>query len=187
MRNKHQGFTIVELLIVIVVIAILAVITIVAYNGLQTRGANSATYAAASNAIKLIQTYIVANDSYPLTAAGTNGGCLTADTNCAVGGTARTTNATLTNNLKTAGTLPTGVPTQDANNYGIFYQYNSGRNLNGTAQPVVIVYHLKGTNMDCQQPVTSGMVTNMTTPATPYTSSTGGITTCVVSIPGPAT
>lgn len=37
-KNKHQdGFTIVELLIVIVVIGILAAITIVAYNGIQTR------------------------------------------------------------------------------------------------------------------------------------------------------
>jgi prepilin-type N-terminal cleavage/methylation domain-containing protein len=35
--HKRHGFTIVELLIVIVVIAILAAITIVAYNGVQTR------------------------------------------------------------------------------------------------------------------------------------------------------
>lgn len=35
--KKPQGFTIVELLIVIVVIAILAAITIVAYNGIQAR------------------------------------------------------------------------------------------------------------------------------------------------------
>lgn len=35
--NKKQGFTIVELLIVIVVIGILAAITIVAYNGVQER------------------------------------------------------------------------------------------------------------------------------------------------------
>ena len=38
---KQKGFTIVELLIVIVVIAILAAITIVAYNGIQTRARNS--------------------------------------------------------------------------------------------------------------------------------------------------
>lgn len=35
--NKQTGFTIVELLIVIVVIAILAAITIVGYNGIQTK------------------------------------------------------------------------------------------------------------------------------------------------------
>lgn len=41
-KNKQQaGFTIVELLIVIVVIAILAAITIVAYNGLQQRSRDS--------------------------------------------------------------------------------------------------------------------------------------------------
>jgi prepilin-type N-terminal cleavage/methylation domain-containing protein len=41
-KNKQRGFTIVELLIVIVVIAILAAITIVAYNGLQQRSRDSA-------------------------------------------------------------------------------------------------------------------------------------------------
>jgi type IV pilus assembly protein PilA len=36
-RSKQTGFTIVELLIVVVVIAILAAITIVSFNGIQAR------------------------------------------------------------------------------------------------------------------------------------------------------
>jgi len=40
--QKQSGFTIVELLIVVVVIAILAAITIVAYNGIQNRAKSSA-------------------------------------------------------------------------------------------------------------------------------------------------
>lgn len=40
-HSKQIGFTIVELLIVIVVIAILAAITIVAYTGIQNRAAGT--------------------------------------------------------------------------------------------------------------------------------------------------
>lgn len=49
-NTKQRGFTIVELLIVIVVIAILAAITIVAYNGIQNR-AKTSQYQADANAI----------------------------------------------------------------------------------------------------------------------------------------
>ena len=67
MRTQRQsGFTVVELLIVIVVIAILAAITIVAYNGIQDRAKNSAAMAAASQAVKKLEAYKVQNnDSYP--------------------------------------------------------------------------------------------------------------------------
>ena len=47
-QTKSSGFTIVELLIVIVVIAILAAITIVAYNGIQDRANTTANQGIAS-------------------------------------------------------------------------------------------------------------------------------------------
>ena len=50
--RKDRGFTIVELLIVIVVIAILAAITIVAYNGIQNRAKTSSAQAAGNVVVK---------------------------------------------------------------------------------------------------------------------------------------
>lgn len=66
MWAKSKGFTIVELLIVIVVIAILAAITIVAYNGIQQRARASEASAALSQAKKKLELYKVDNSAYPL-------------------------------------------------------------------------------------------------------------------------
>ena len=48
-KTKNQGFTIVELLIVVVVIAILAAITIISYAGITARANESAIKLQASN------------------------------------------------------------------------------------------------------------------------------------------
>lgn len=56
-QTKSRGFTIVELLIVIVVIAILAAITIVAYNGITARANTTSAKAAAGTAVKKIEAY----------------------------------------------------------------------------------------------------------------------------------
>ena len=65
-RNTSSGFTIVELLIVVVVIAILAAITIVAYNGIQNRAKESALLSTASQNAKKLATIALTNgDTYP--------------------------------------------------------------------------------------------------------------------------
>lgn len=58
-HKKQSGFTIVELLIVVVVIAILAAITIVAYNGIQNRSKQSAAQAAVNQGIKKVSLWQV--------------------------------------------------------------------------------------------------------------------------------
>lgn len=68
MRKKQQsGFTIVELLIVIVVIGILAAITIVAYNGIQARAYKTNQIAAVKAYRTALELYYTQNQSYPST------------------------------------------------------------------------------------------------------------------------
>jgi prepilin-type N-terminal cleavage/methylation domain-containing protein len=68
--GSRSGFTIVELLIVVVVIAILAAITIVAYNGIQNRAKISAVTSSIESAVKAIEIYALKNaDTYPSDAA----------------------------------------------------------------------------------------------------------------------
>ena len=109
LKSNQKGFTIVELLIVIVVIAILAAISIVAYVGIQNNARASERQSDASNIVKVAETYFAQNSAYPTTAAHFSAADL---------------NAKLPANVGVAGTtLPTDTqtvgnengPTVDAN------------------------------------------------------------------------
>jgi len=68
-KTKSQGFTIVELLIVVVVIAILAAITIVSYNGITNRANASSAKSTASSMQKKIELYQADKGRYPISLA----------------------------------------------------------------------------------------------------------------------
>ena len=72
LRWSQKGFTIVELLIVIVVIAILAAITIVAYNGVQQRARDSQRDQNIQTITKALELYYVDNGRYPAGGGSTN-------------------------------------------------------------------------------------------------------------------
>jgi len=63
-QTKPKGFTIVELLIVVVIIAILAAITIVAYNGIQNRANTSAAQSQAASIVKKFEALGAVKGSY---------------------------------------------------------------------------------------------------------------------------
>lgn len=65
MNQSARGFTIVELLIVIVVIAILAAISVAAYSSIQHRARTSAVHTDLSSAKKKLALFRVDNGRYP--------------------------------------------------------------------------------------------------------------------------
>ncbi len=71
-RNRtSSGFTIVELLIVIVVIAILAAITVVAYNGIQARARDTQRKSDVAALVKAFELYYADNGMYPVSSGST--------------------------------------------------------------------------------------------------------------------
>ena len=113
-KNKSQsekGFTIVELLIVVVVIAILAAITIVSYNGITSRANGSAAAAAAATAQKKAEAYNAEVSNYPGGLTDLTGA--TSDKSYYLTGVSATaslsTNPISTNGTKTILYVPCGV------------------------------------------------------------------------------
>ena len=130
-QTKQRGFTIVELLIVVVIIAILAAITIVAYNGIQNRAKTSSAAASASAVQKKAEIYAVDNTTspgnYPTTLSALTGAASTASYSLASG------SVTLQTTALVAGTAPSSEKTinfytcDSAKGYKIqYYDFTQG-------------------------------------------------------------
>ena len=73
-RRATKGFTLVELLIVIIVIAILATITIVSYNGVQKRARDTRRMDDVNKIVDMLKLYAINNGTmYTASGCGYNG------------------------------------------------------------------------------------------------------------------
>lgn len=119
--KKRVGFTIVELMIVIVVIGILASITIVAYNGIQARARDVTRKSDISNLADLIEIYATKhNGQYPLSSGSTA-------INSSWSTTGDASWANLVALLSPYGTVPTGDPSGKPGGMGSYnYSYFGG-------------------------------------------------------------
>ncbi len=149
---KQKGFTIVELLIVIVVIGILAAITIVAFNGVQARAENNKTVSAVGQYVRILKGYAVNNNnlypiaSYPClaphTTPATKCANVTDATGACTGAGGAATQATFDTALKTEVASLPQPSTQSMNCGGKMYGgawYNST-----TGATATVVYYLRG-------------------------------------------
>ncbi|MDB5177196.1 MAG: putative Fimbral protein [Candidatus Saccharibacteria bacterium] len=159
--RKNAGFTIVELLIVIVVIGILAAIVIVAYNGVQLKARNSSAVAAIQSYKKALTQYAIDHQAYPVNGAVCLGqdypdtGVFTAASNrsCFRSSSSGVISTTFNNNIKPYmgnGTLPTpnnsvfGSGSSPWSVRGALMSTATGLILNGVANPWVLIYTLEG-------------------------------------------
>jgi len=125
----HSGFTIVELLIVVVVIAILAAISLAAYTNFQTRARDSLRSNDMASIMKALDLYYVDNGQYPpsVTPTGSVGGGWEISNDVAAG---RVFMQTLGEYVKAK------IPIDPSNQGAINYRYislNSGYSMPGNS------------------------------------------------------
>lgn len=146
-KQIQKGFTIVELLIVIVVIGILAAITIVAYNGIQNRAKNTQILSGMNTYVKALAAYTTDKSAYPVP----NGfiACFGSVNNCNGGANATYTAALaseLLPYLSNASTLLSGA--------GSLINYTSNYSMpdGGAAFTGMYIYFLQYGTSNCPTP-----------------------------------
>lgn len=174
--SHRRGFTIVELLVVIVVIGILAAITIVAYNGIQQRGRNAQTIAAMTAWAKAARLYEVDNGSMPNTAGCLGAGYTYGSTGADGSGfqcrqdnstSGINTNNTLNNLLAPYVSQQTPQPAMATYTISTINWYRGGYFYN--TAPARIDFVLEGRNTSCPTIPTMTLVSQQNTSTTDTT------------------
>lgn len=162
---RSNGFTIVELLIVIVVIAILSAVTVVAYNGVVSSAYNTSIIGTVGTYRDAIIQYGSVNGRYPLTNGSACLGTGYTDRNSDgvkdCGDINFITNQrndfdtellTIFSNLPIVNTYSVPVVFSNPSRtwVGATLTYWDQFKVNGTVTPLYIMYTIKGSNANCQ-------------------------------------
>jgi prepilin-type N-terminal cleavage/methylation domain-containing protein len=140
--QAERGFTIVELLIVIVVIGILAAITIVSYNGVTTNARNTQSKTDASAVQKVAETFNADTGAYPTAAADFTSGTAKLPSNVGV--------AFTTGTVTGSSSSGTADPATNNHTWATYTNTTSGKKFYATkacsTNQGVMVYYLEGTS-----------------------------------------
>lgn len=113
-KTKQQGFTLLELLIVMIIVAILAGMGLVAFGTAQLKARDNRRKQDLSSIVKALETFYNDFGRYPnSSSSGRIMGCTNGTTSCTWGSPWQTTNGTLYMNQ---------LPKDPVGNYGYFYQ-----------------------------------------------------------------
>lgn len=192
---KQKGFTIVELLVVIVIIGILAAVVVAAYNGIQDRANNQKTESAVNAYRKALIQYATINGAYPITANA----CLGEPfyTNCYTGSNNVAFNNAIRPYMGNVGQLP--QPSTNQYTYGAStragaaFNYLAAATLDGSVHPWGISYILKGTGQCKLKGVAGNPPTlfwpnfSITPNASGHTESQSSNSFCRLILPNPVT
>lgn len=163
-KRKQRGFTIVELLIVIVVIAIIAAISIVAYSGIQQRGRDAQRQSDIATITKALEMYYLDEGRFPPGLGSTtinSGWSTTADASWV-----NLRNALVPKYLSSLPADPISTPGANVQGGGYNYAYfadNSGYYCSTTpAQTYILIYRFE------TMPRKDTLIGNCSTSAPPY-------------------
>lgn len=166
-----RGFTIVELLIVIVVIGILAAITIIAFNGIQVRARNAQVLSGVRNIESAMRQYATVNSKYITPTVSCLGSGYPANTCKTTSATANPTWSVVYDSVG-PGELATIMPTAPKVNDGKLRTFSAADDLRGGVwkHGNDLRYYLEG-NQACR----TGEVKTFA----------GELTECILTLPTP--